>query len=71
VFAFFGGWTFTDFLNLIYHDVYIVYVIGPATNFMATGTYDWKTFVTPLAAVVSITLLIVLRYYKKNRRSKL
>jgi hypothetical protein len=71
VVAAFGGWTFTDFLNLIYHKVYIAYVIGPATNFMATGTYDWKTFVTPVAAVVSIVLLVLLSYYKKNRRPKL
>jgi hypothetical protein len=71
VVAAFGGWTFTDFLNLLYHKVYIDYVIGPATNFIATGTYGWKTFVAPLVAVVSITLLILLRYNKKNRRPKL
>jgi hypothetical protein len=60
------GWTPTALLNLIYHKVYITYVLGPVTNFMATGTYDWKTFVTPVAAVVLIVLLIILRYYKKK-----
>ncbi|MDR1922886.1 MAG: hypothetical protein LBQ66_00815 [Planctomycetaceae bacterium] len=62
------GWTSADLRILIYYNIYVDFIVGPASNLMAGGKWDWKTFVVPVTAIVTIALLLYIA--KKNRRPK-
>ncbi|GHT42499.1 hypothetical protein FACS189443_5580 [Planctomycetales bacterium] len=69
VFGTFCIWTGVAPQTWAYYNVYVPYVVGPISNYLVTGFWDWKILIAPVMAVVVIAFLLYVAV--KCRRPKL
>jgi multisubunit Na+/H+ antiporter MnhB subunit len=57
-----------EIVKWIYNNVYLNYIILPATNYMTMGVWSWRILVLPVVGIV--TIIVALLIAKKYRRKK-
>ena len=68
--ACFCGWTALAFRRRIYYSVYIVYIMGPISQYMVDGKLSWKLAISPLLAILVIAFLLIFAAKQKKKRQK-
>lgn len=67
-----GGWTLLYIRRRIYNQIYVAYIMGPISIYIADGTWSWKLLILPTLAVLTIGSLLYVAYQqrRKNHESK-
>jgi hypothetical protein len=52
----------------LYYNIYMHHIIGPNSNYLLTGTWDWRMLILPVIFVVTaVVLLYIARKYRKPK----